>query len=149
MKVYRFSKCGFIRQLDGFGAFNYGGRWNNKGHAVVYTAGSRSLALLEALAHIEHPPIPDFCIAKIFVPDDAIQTYPFEDLPLSWKSYPEPDILKAIGDSFLDIKASMVLKVPSVIVSEEFNFLINPLHPRIGEVKIIEVVNQEIDDRLV
>lgn len=149
MEVYRFSKCRFIHLLDGVGAFTYGGRWNNKGHAMLYTAGSRSLALLEALVHIESPPIPEFCIAKIFVPDDAISVYQDSDLPLNWNSCPGPDILKLIGDSFLNNKSALALKVPSVIVSEEFNFLINPLHPRINELKILQIIQQEIDDRLI
>ena len=50
MDVYRIAKCRFIRPLDGFGAYTFGGRWNSQGHAVIYTAGSRALALLEALA---------------------------------------------------------------------------------------------------
>jgi RES domain-containing protein len=101
MEVYRISKCKFIHQLDGFGAFTNGGRWNSKGHAVIYTAGSRALALLEALAHIERPPVANFCRMSLFIPDNSIIAYPIADLPDRWQSNPAPDMLKAIGDTFV------------------------------------------------
>ena len=149
MEVYRISKCRFIRQLDGFGAFTFGGRWNSKGHALLYTAGSRALALLEALAHIDRPLVCNFCRATIFIPDDSVAVYPAGDLPKGWQANPAPDILKSIGDAFIRQSKTLALRLPSAIVPDEFNYLINPLHSRMHEVRIVEEAGQEFDLRLV
>jgi RES domain-containing protein len=149
MEVYRIAKCRFIRQLDGFGAYTYGGRWNSKGHAVIYTAGSRALALLEALAHIERPPVGNFCRVSMFIPEDSIIGYPLASLPDGWQSNPAPDVLKAVGDAFIREGKALALKVPSAIVPDEFNYLINPAHPRIAEVRIMDEMPQDIDERLI
>jgi RES domain-containing protein len=149
MEVYRISKCRFVRQLDGIGAFTYGGRWNSKGHAVIYTAGSRALSLIEALAHMERPPVPNFCRVRIFIPDDSIITYPVAKLPEGWQRNPAPDVLKTIGDTFIRQGKTLALQLPSAIVPDEFNYLINPMHARIAEVRILDEGPQPIDERLV
>ena len=148
MEVYRISKCRFIRDLSGFGAYTYGGRWNSKGHAVIYTAGSQALALLEVLAHIERPPVGNFCRISLSIPDDSILAYSPGLLPEGWQAHPSPDALKSIGDAFIRERAALVLKLPSVIVPDEANFLINPAHPRFSEVRIVEEAGQAIDERL-
>ncbi|HLR38131.1 MAG TPA: RES family NAD+ phosphorylase, partial [Chitinophagaceae bacterium] len=64
--LYRIAKCHYIDDLSGTGAKTYGGRWNSKGHPVIYTAGSRSLAALETLVHIPQKNIPpDLCIVTL------------------------------------------------------------------------------------
>lgn len=148
MEVFRISKCALIRQLDGYGAFAFGGRWNSKGVAVIYTAESRSMALLETLAHIERPLIGDFCRIGLFLPDDGITEYPVSKLPVNWRVSPPPDLLKNIGDTFIRDQSGLALRLPSVIVPEEFNYLINPNHPRFSEVRIFEETQLDFDVRI-
>lgn len=149
MLLYRISKCNYIEDLSGTGARLYGGRWNSIGKPMVYMASSRALALLEVLVHLPPALIPaNFCQATFEVPDD-IEVLDITKLPSNWQEYPEPARLKTIGDAFLKAKKHLLLKVPSAIVSEEFNYLLNPAHPGISTVKLTEVKPFTLDERLI
>lgn len=149
MLLYRISKCIYIEDLSGTGARLYGGRWNSVGKPMVYTASSRALAVLEVLVHLPPALIPaDFCQATFEVPDD-VQVLDMAKLPPNWQEYPEPARLKTMGDAFLKAKKHLLLKVPSAVVEEEFNYLLNPVHPDITSVKIVDVRPFTFDERLI
>ncbi|QKJ28638.1 RES family NAD+ phosphorylase [Mucilaginibacter mali] len=148
MLLYRITRCTYAKDLSGTGARLYGGRWNNIGRAMVYTASSRALATLEALVHLPTAIIPDdFCITTIDAPEDIFEA-DMSLFPPNWNVYPEPEILKRTGDFFLKQNEHLLLKVPSAIVKQEFNYLINPLHARISEVKVLETEPFTFDERL-
>jgi len=150
MLLYRISKCTYIEDLSGTGARLYGGRWNSIGKPMVYMASSRALAMLEVLVHLPPALIPaDFCKATFEVPDDDIQVLDMTKLPANWQEYPEPARLKTMGDTFLKTRKHLLLKVPSAVVSEEFNYLLNPAHPAITSVKVIDVKPFTFDERLI
>ncbi len=147
MILYRIVKCAYA-DLSGTGARLYGGRWNSEGRSMVYLTSSRSLAVLEALVHLSPTNLPnDFCIMIIDAPDD-IATITTEQLPAHWHEYPEPNNLKEIGNKFLAEKKHLLLKVPSAIVKEEYNYLLNPQHHDAGLVKIINTGPFLFDQRL-
>ncbi len=148
MIVYRISSCSYINDLSGRGAALYGGRWNNKDTYVVYTAESRALALLEAVVHIGKVPAEGFCIATIDIPDNSIEIFQAEKLPGDWQTNPPPNYLKAIGDYFIKSKKYLALAIPSAIMMEEHNYLLNPMHPDFKKVKIISERPIRVDDRL-
>lgn len=148
MHVYRIANCKYIDDLSGKGAAMYGGRWNSKDTYMVYTAQSAALALLETVVHIGKLPENGFCIISLSVPDNDLQTISIEDLPAGWTQYPPPDKLKAIGDKFIWEGKKPALKVPSVIVPEEFNILLNPAHADFKKVKITGQRSISIDERL-
>lgn len=150
MEVFRISKCAYINDLTGTGARLYGGRWNSPGHAVLYTAGSRALSALEVLVHIPLKNIiQDFCLATIHVPDTiAIKTVTRKELPNGWQSLAPFPELQAIGDEWIDTAKYAVLKIPSVVIAEEFNFLINPLHPDAAHITIKNTQPFVFDQRL-
>jgi len=148
MTVYRISKCEFIGKLTGAGAATYGGRWNSKGTHIVYTAASPSLALLESVVHISNIPVDNYCMASIGVPEDKIGEIKLTDLPGNWFVNPAPDRLKSIGDKFVNDNIFLALKLPSAIMMEDFNFLLNPNHPDFINVKIISTRTIPIDERL-
>lgn len=117
---------------------------------MVYLASSRSLAMLEVLVHLSPTIFPgDFCIAEIKVPDDSIKELPIKSLPSSWQDILPPIELKKIGDDFLKRQEYLLLKVPSAIVAEEFNYLLNPMHPAMSKVKLIKQLTFNFDQRLV
>lgn len=148
MILYRIVRCIYANDLSGAGARLYGGRWNSEGRAMVYLASSRSLAVLEALVHLSPTNIPkDFCIVTINAPDDFAEINP-KSLPGNWKDYPEQNILKQTGNVFLQEKKHLLLKVPSAIVQEEFNYLLNPLHKQFDSVKILSKEPFSFDERL-
>jgi RES domain-containing protein len=148
MLLYRIVRSAYA-DLSGNGARLYGGRWNSEGKAVVYFASSRSLAVLEALAHLSPTNIPnDFCMMIVEAPDNASTGLDIKTLPKHWQEYPEQNILKQIGNRFLAEKKHLLLKVPSAIVKEEYNYLLNPLHPSAKQVKIKSKQPFSFDARL-
>jgi RES domain-containing protein len=114
--------------FDGEAARNAGGRWNSPGSAVVYTASSLPLAALEVLVHLPRESI----LAKfVSIPidfDEGLITSLKASLPPDWRDYPAPVTTMTIGDEWLRSKASPVLRVPSVIIPAESNFLLDPAH---------------------
>jgi RES domain-containing protein len=148
MIVYRINRCKYISDLSGRGAALYGGRWNNKDTYIVYTAESRALALLEAVVHIGKVPSDGYCMATIDIPDSGIELFPVEKLPGDWQNNPPPNYLKAIGDYFIKSQKYLALAMPSAIMMEEHNYLLNPLHPDFKKVKIISERPLRMDERL-
>ncbi|MCW3116377.1 MAG: hypothetical protein JWM28_459, partial [Chitinophagaceae bacterium] len=137
MILYRVVKRIYAEDLTGTGARLYGGRWNSEGRSVVYLASSRSLAVLEALAHLSPTNMPDdFCMVTIEAPDNFAEVN-IDTLPSKWHEYPEQNILKQIGNNFLREAKHLFLKVPSALVKEEFNYLLNPLHAKAKAVKVV------------
>lgn len=119
--------------FTGAGAEKFGGRFNSPGNAIVYTSGSLSLALLEILvqANAVKRLTRQVCIsAKL--DDQYIKTYKLNDLPKAWSSIPYSHVSQSIGDQWLKEQTSLALRVPSVVVPQEYNYLINPRHPDFG-----------------
>lgn len=148
MVVFRISSCRFINDLSGTGAALYGGRWNGSGTHIVYTAGSASLAMLESLVHFGGRIVGDYCQLALEIPDEDIQELKENTLPANWRESPAPDSLKTFGNQFIAAGKALVLKVPSVLVPDESNFLINPEHPDFKKVRILVQSKVKFDDRL-
>ena len=131
------------------GAALFGGRWNSKDVYMVYTSQSGALAMLEAIVHIGKVPKPGlYCMATIEIPDDSIETLKLEMLPAEWQNNPPPNNLKSIGDRFIESNKYAALKVPSVFITDEHNYLLNPAHPEFKKVRITSEKPIRIDNRL-
>lgn len=148
MLVYRVAKCTFIRDLSGQGAFLYGGRWNSKGISMLYTSITASLALLENRVHMTAFPKEEYCLATLTIPDDKLTTMETKDLPNDWNKYPAPVYLKSIGDSFIKDGHFLGLLIPSSVLPEEKNVLLNPSHSDMKKVKLTTSRPIPIDIRL-
>lgn len=147
--VYRIAKDIFIRDLTGIGAKTVGGRWNFKGIAVLYTSSSVSLSMLECLAHFPPAYAPkDMALASISIPEDSIQEIRLEQLPENWRAVPSPRALKELAYKWIKKQESLVLKVPSIIVPEEYNYIINPFHPDFSTIKLNQVKPFRFDNRV-
>ena len=149
MVVYRICDCRYIKDLSGKGAALYGGRWNNRDTYMVYTAQNRGLALLEAVVHMGIIPPNGYCMVSIELPDNSINYYPPEHLPPDWHQCPAPDYLRLIGDNFIQSGKYLAMAVPSVLMMEEYNILLNPRHADFGKVKIKSERALQMDERLV
>ena len=149
MILYRIAECNYVNDLTGTGARLFGGRWNSEGHSMVYLASSRALAALEALVHLPPLLLPDnFCFAELEIPDKNIFTLDIKTLPQNWAAISPPAGLKQIGNQFLKETKHLMMKVPSSVVPEEFNYLLNPFHPDITKVKIRSIHPFNFDNRL-
>lgn len=119
--------------LTGAGAKITGGRWNEAGVAVVYAAQSRALACLETFVHLNAGGLPlNRYLVAIDIPDDiwkaARMTTP-ENHAIGWDAQPAGRVSVAYGTRWSVASSSAILIVPSAIVPEESNILINPAHP--------------------
>ncbi len=116
--------------LSGQGALRYGGRWNSPGRRAVYLGGSLALASLELLVQVRAPDIlRRYRRLSVEIPRDLIDVVEASDLSSDWAAPAlRPDTRK-LGDRWIDSSASAVLRVPSAVVPEEFNYIANPGHP--------------------
>lgn len=136
--------------FDGQGAKIYGGRWNSAGIAVVYTSSSLALAALESLVHLGVESIPKPYVA---IPADipaglVIDQVEQDLLPSNWRDDPPPLVIAAIGDQWVRNGKSAVLKVPSAVIYEEWNYLLNPEHPDFTQIAIRTAKPFQFDARL-
>lgn len=121
---------------DGEGARRYGGRWNKSGTPVVYTSGTLSLAALEYLVHVDSDILPDGLVSiRATIPDSLkIELLETSNLPVEWKDRIIPVGLQQLGTDWANNGKSAVLKVPSVVIEHEFNYVLNPRHPEFSKI---------------
>lgn len=138
MQVFRLARANHRYDLSGYGAYLYGGRWNSPGRAVLYTASQRALAVLELLVHLPAKDLPDdMYLLTLEVPDHVSQELLLPaDLPADWQRLSAPQPTAAIGQRWLESGRSLVLRVPSVLLPQEHNLLLNPAHPEFSQVKL-------------
>lgn len=152
MTVYRIERAKYLETtLSSIGAaLTRGYRWNSLHTQLVYTAESRALATLEVSVHLDlSEDLPtDRCYVEIEIPADiTMLEVSLEDLPPEWDAKPPTLITQTIGDDFVFQNEAAVLKVPSSIVPQEFNYLINPNHPEAKRIKVINITSMNFDPR--
>lgn len=150
MIVFRLSKRQYSSDLSGKGAEIWGGRWNSKGNALLYTCESRALCITEIAVHTPLGIVPnDYCLSTIDIPDNSpVLAISPDNLPPDWKSFPHSESTQIIGDIFIRDRKYLVLKVPSVVVPGEYNYLINPVHSHISKIRILKTEPFVFDERL-
>lgn len=136
--------------FDGQGAKDYGDRWNPIGTAVVYTSSSLALAALETLVHLGVRKSP---LAYVSIPADIPSTVTMtridlNDLPTDWKQDPSPASLDSIGEKWARQNETAILVVPSSVIEEEVNYLLNPNHPDFAQITIGQAKHFHFDPRL-
>ncbi|MEN9284436.1 MAG: hypothetical protein RLZZ179_1929 [Verrucomicrobiota bacterium] len=134
--------------FDGKGAWLYGGRWNSPGTSVVYASGSQALAVLESLVHLNPPVIFRYVAFRMEFPASMVETMPTDALPQGWTEEPPPPSTKDVGDRWVREARSAVLRLPSVIIQPEPNYLLNPNHPGFRNIRIGKPVPFAFDPRL-
>jgi len=119
--------------MSGAGAKAMGGRWNTAGDALVYTSETQALACLETVVHLNAGRLPlDRYLVSVTIPDAvwrAARTERACSLPVGWDADPTGRASIQLGLAWIRSGVSALLRVPSVIVPDEYNVLINPLHP--------------------
>jgi len=133
--------------FNGGGASLYPGRWNSKGTPLVYTAESQSLATLEILVHLEDSfLLESFAIFPVEFSDKDLII--LDELPDNWRENPPNQKTRIIGDQWAKKNQSLVLGVPSSVIPNEMNYLINPYHPKVKHLKIGRPESFPFDARL-
>jgi RES domain-containing protein len=151
LAAYRLTKARYAdTAFDGEGARLNGGRWNPVGVPVVYLAESLPLAALETLVHLERPRVLSaYVYFEVAFVAELVLAVAEDDLPPDWQANPEPASTVAIGEAWLRSQASLLLRVPSVVVPKSYNYLLNPVHPDREKVLIKGPYPFTFDSRLV
>lgn len=130
------------------GASLYGGRWNQKGTSVIYTAESRALCALEVLANVDEL-AGDYIATTIEIPDDIEATViSIADLPPGWDASVATDATRGLGTDWAKGLATAVLSVPSAVIPRERNYIINPAHPDFKRIRFHNPEPFYFNDRL-
>lgn len=149
MLVYNIRKEKYAGELLASGVAN---RWNKNDEFVIYTGSSRALSALELVVHRSSISINNsykLLVIELKAEGKDIAEVQLSDLPMNWQSVKSYPALQQIGSDWYQKQRSLVLKVPSAIVSKEFNYLINTKHPDfVKKVSIKEVENFLWDERL-
>lgn len=151
MRAWRISRKPYaLDPLSGRGGLFTSGRWHSKGRRVVYTSESLALAALELLVHVNRDMLPsDLVQLEIRIPDKlAIQRVHLKALPAGWQSYPVPAAVQQVGDDWLTAGTTPILQVPSSVIPEESNLILNPEHPDVRKIRVISTRDIEHDTRL-
>jgi RES domain-containing protein len=149
MIVYRIGRTKYANDLTGEGSRLNGGRWNHKLTACVYTSESRALALLEYTVNVNIDAIPRaLSFAAVEIPDDNILQLNIANLPGDWSAAPAPASTKHFGTALLKQAGYAVIKVPSAVIPDEYNYLLNPLSKESTKFKVVEVRDFVYDIRI-
>ena len=148
MTVFRICNSQYSDDISGTGAKNFGARWNSKGLPMLYVTEHISLAVLEMLVHVDFKEVQiPMSILDIRLPETVeIKEIKLSKLKSNWIT--DLSYTRFIGDEFIRNHKDLVLKVPSAVVQEENNFLINPLHADFKKIKITQSRILNTDRRL-
>ena len=129
------------------GGLKASGRWHHAGQAIVYLAQTPASALLEVCVHTSASDVPPaFTLLKIQGPDLEVPSIPIVSLPKDWQTHLE--VTRDLGTAWLEKKRSVLLQVPSAIVPETANYLLNPSHKQAAKFRVAEVFSYPFDLRL-
>ncbi|WP_114779011.1 RES family NAD+ phosphorylase [Botryobacter ruber] len=147
MDVYRICLAKYAGELVASGLR---ARWNRKGNFVIYTAESRALACLENVVHRSGEGLSDvFKTVVIAVPDELpVEVVAADSLPANWQETKDYPVCQELGNAWYERGESAVLRVPSAIIPEEHNFILNTRHPDFAQLKIKAVEDFFFDPRI-
>jgi RES domain-containing protein len=137
---------GRYEPLTGDGARMVGGRWNSAGRPLVYASESLALALAECLVHVPGALPQDYVAFKIRLPEGSLEVLDAGELREGWET--DRGITRATGDRWFTESRSLALAVPSLILPESTNVLLNPTHPLADGLEVVSREPFQFDPRL-
>lgn len=147
MLIYRITKAQYADRLVASGG---AARWNSRGRFVIYTAATRALACLENVVHRSGEGLQEtFRVMVIDVPDELfIEAVMPDSLRVDWSAFESYGYCQQRGDDWLQRGESAVLRIPSAIISQEWNYLLNPAHPDFSKIRLIQTEPFVFDSRI-
>jgi RES domain-containing protein len=144
-KLWRISN---YADLAGYGGVRFAGRWHSKGRPIVYCAEHPAAALAEFLVHLDREDFPDtFRLLTIEIDEPhAVERLDMDGLPQGW--FNDLPATRGIGDDWLARRSTLLLEVPSVLVPDAWNVLLNPASPEMAQARVIGDVRVPLDPRL-
>lgn len=150
MLAWRIAKKQYALDRTGIGARTYGGRWNSPGVAVIYAGMTPEIAAMETLVHAGDMLPADLVLVRLELPEDASLYYrcAAADLPSGWDDLPGSSAAVEYGNAFIHAGTHLGMIVPSAIMPEAGNILINPNHAKFSKVAMKVIRPFEFDSRL-
>lgn len=151
MRIFRLTNSKYKDDLSGYGSYLFGGRWNSKQVYALYATEHISLAVLEIVVNYDRvasPLKPSFHLLELELPseEDSIAVIQGKNLKKDWQK--DIGYTQFIGDQFLNQGSHFIMKMPSAVIPEEYNFLLNPAHPEFKLLKMIAQRKYGFDQRL-
>ncbi len=150
IRAWRLSKARYAGDLTGQGAAQNGQRWNQAGQRAVYLGLTPEITVLEVLVHLNGVLSAPLVLCGYDVPAKPgfIQHTDLEALPEGWNAIPHGQASAAFGGNWLRDGKQLGLVLPSVVVPQARNLLLNPLHPAMAEVALVHQEPFQLDHRL-
>jgi RES domain-containing protein len=147
MLIYRIMLAKYAGKLLASGR---AARWNPNDIDMIYAASSRALACLENAVHRDQVGLKQlFSIMTINCPDDlAMKIIYLDELPRGWSDYDKMFATQRIGERWIRENKTVLLQVPSSIIEEEVNYLLNPKHPDFSKIKVVKTQPFIFDSRI-
>lgn len=147
MLVYRIALTKYADKLVASGR---AARWNPNETEVIYTASSRSLACLENVVHRSQLGLNQlFSVMTIEIPDELKKDFvDHRQLPDNWREFQQMPLTQAIGEKWITDGKTAIIQVPSAIIEEEVNYLLNPQHPDFKKIKLLRTEMFVFDVRI-
>jgi len=151
LKIFRIAKTNFIEDLSGEGARLYGGRWNKPGDAVIYFSEHLSLCVLEILTRTEYQFLRSgFSYLEAEIPYPLIrEIFKPAKIHLNWNIEPPNMETQMYGSNWLRSKKDLAISIPSAVLPQESNVLVNPAHSLFSEIKIMRIAPLILDSRII
>jgi len=148
MKIYRISAIKYAKSLQSSGV---AARWNKKGQHVIYASETRSLACLENIVHRSAPELNGlYKVLIIDLPDDRkIEELTASQLPNGWNRPGNYRVCQETGSSWFTTGRTAILKVPSALIPQECNFVINTTHPDFNRIILEGTEDFLFDPRII
>ena len=150
MRAWRIAARKYALDRTGTGAWMDGGRWNSRNVHAIYLGTTAEICALEKLVHAGRPFPDKLVLVSATLPDDpGLYLKPARHrLPKDWRAVPSPASTAKFGDRIISAGAYLGFYVPSVLMPETYNLILNPHHPRMAEVSFKIVRQFEFDPRL-
>ena len=150
MVLWRISKRQYALDRIGVGAMKTGGRWNSIDVPIIYTGMNVEIAALEKLVHISDEMPDDLVLTSITLPDDASLYWevPIKALPKDWSDMPSSTAAEQFGNHFIHEGKYLGIIVPSAVIPEGRNMLLNPNHPQFKHAEYNVIRDFKYDSRL-
>lgn len=136
MKLWRLYRRAHGQGLDGAGGRHAAGRWHPQGTPVVYFGAGAAIVILEKLAHLNPDTLPADLMLGLFEADVSVGDVWLQASPRS-HDLEDVDLTRAAGREWLESRRSCVLRVPSIVVPEEHNLVVNPLHAEAQQIALV------------
>lgn len=149
MRLWRIAQSKYALDRLCAGSALYGGRWNPVGMPALYCGASIAICALEKFVHVGQAPLPPLVLVAVDLPDDCrIFTPSTSELPAGWDELPTSTSAQSLGRAWLDQAEMLAMRVPSVVLPEESNVIINPQHSDYVRVQLTVVRPFTFDGRM-